>query len=448
MQSYVDRSFATLDSLSEEMKRESKTGCQVVLHFIGPSGTGKTTTLRALFYKMGEDNKDEKITLHYFDAQTENVEGLQSHTYVFVDNAQRLFEKMDMISWLQRAEALCLAFSPVLIQTSGRSTQQFPIQYTKRYNFKPFNKNELDEYVAKNDVSEDVIKQAENIGVGYLPRMIHQCTEGKTRVDKWLHEYICSIMLKCSYRMNEEFVPAILLKAAMGSKLQPVEEAIAKLLGLFYEECSVLQLVVPSTFLLQYLRAAILASYSLFKQFATGAAIEFLVCAQLQSQSNTISCKGKEPTPLGNRLESSHESKGEMEIVIPAAEECVSQAGYDAVIEPHKKCCLVKLCESHFGIDYLIIDTPAGAGSRKLFLVQVSATRYQERSGPRLREVYEKKSYLGDKSVMEFYCEKLHFRTTECFFVYATTVVSKKNFTHSQCTQNKVYFLEVSIPCP
>ena len=167
---YVERSFATLDSLSKEMKDKTKKD-QVVLYFLGPSGTGKMTTLEALYFKMVEDNKDENITLHYIDAKTEDVEGLPSCTYVFVDNAQSLFEKLKIISWLWSADALCLAFSPVLIQWSGYSTMQFHIHFTKVYNFRPFSKTELDDYAKKMNVDERVVKQVKDIGV-YLPRMI------------------------------------------------------------------------------------------------------------------------------------------------------------------------------------------------------------------------------------------------------------------------------------
>ena len=182
-------------------------------------------------------------------------------------------------------------------------------------------------------------------------------------VEEWLHDYDFGIIVKIKHRLRNEaddLLTLVLLKVTMGIELAlSAERAGAKLTGLFYfEESSVPQLVIPSTVLLRHLHTSILTSYTLFKTFATGPAFEFLVCAQLQTKPNDVCCLGEKPTPVGDCLEGRHASKGKKDFVIPAAEECVIQTGYGAALEPLESC-LVKLCESHFGIDYVIVHNPS-----------------------------------------------------------------------------------------
>lgn len=67
MESYVDRRFAKLDDLWKEMMKEARK--KIVLFLRGPSGTGKTTTLQALYYTLCEKNKDQNVELLYIDAK-------------------------------------------------------------------------------------------------------------------------------------------------------------------------------------------------------------------------------------------------------------------------------------------------------------------------------------------------------------------------------------------
>ena len=89
----MDRSFASLENLSIEMKNEDT---PAVLFFTGPSGTGKTTTLKVLYIHMKQDheNKDLNVPFFYINAEEDEVQISLEGAYVFVDEAQCLVEKM------------------------------------------------------------------------------------------------------------------------------------------------------------------------------------------------------------------------------------------------------------------------------------------------------------------------------------------------------------------
>ena len=108
---------------------------------------------------------------------------------------------------------------------------------------------------------------------------------------------------------------------------------------------------------------------------------------------------------------------------------------------------LIKLHADHPCIDFVLIDKPAGAGSEKLFLIQSSVSRYQDRSGPKVEEVYQIYATL-DASVLEFYSNKTKIAKKHCFFVYASTEEpNSETFSNSTSVSNKVYFLKITSAC-
>ena len=70
---------------------------------------------------------------------------------------------------------------------------------------------------------------------------------------------------------------------------------------------------------------------------------------------------------------------------------------------------------SKFHSDFVIIERHTGKDAEKLFLVQASATKYTNRTGPKLPEVCKKSEILEDKSALTFYSEKTGISADKCY---------------------------------
>ena len=441
---YVDRSFATLEDLSTQMNARGHR----VLFFTGPSGTGKTTTLQVLYLSMKRNNQDLAVKFDYIDAKyIIDIPCFEKGAYIFVDNAQCLQQIPELINRLRLGKSLCFAFSPVILNKGGDSTSQCGFRYTDLYMFRPFSEKEIDDYAMKNNSNEDVIKEMKDTRV-LLPRILHQCKDSLS-VKRWLHTEIISFMAKIQPRLQMEScinqLYTLFMSATMGVPLTDADKVYAYMTGMFYEDDSgVPQLVFPADTMLQHLWQQIIISYSLLKEYNKGAALEFLTCAQLKSSHNDVFCMGKKPTPVNKCLDSTSYSKGKPQFRIPAANGYTVQRSCADDLGSDKSCHLVKLCESHYGIDFLIVNNPSGSASKNLFLVQVSMTKYQQRSSPKLKEVYGKRDELDGKSIVDFYCNKTKIGEDQCFFVFASpTVPDDAMFTREELVRNKVYFLEI-----
>ena len=132
---YVVRPFATLEDLSKKMKNKN---IQAVLYFTGPSGTGKTTTLKELCSYMKCQNLN--VNCLYINAKADELNFPAVGAYIFVDEAQCLREKPRLCKNLESAKALCFAFSPIIATKEGCSINQCSIHFIKIYNFRPFSK--------------------------------------------------------------------------------------------------------------------------------------------------------------------------------------------------------------------------------------------------------------------------------------------------------------------
>ena len=438
----MDRTFARLDDLSTYMNQ----GHQVVVFFTGPSGTGKTTTLKVLYSTMKRKNKDSNKNFFYIDANLDELDFPAKSAYVFVDNAQCLLKKQELVGNLRAAKALCFAFSSVVVTKDGEtSVKQCGFRFTKKYNFRPFTEDEVEEFSKKQNINEEVIKEAKKIGV-LLPSMIQQCST-PSEVGQWIHDEICAYLTKVEGRLrgDNDNLRTTLMSAAMGLQLKEAEQAYASRTGLFYvDDSDAFILVFPAEYLLNHLHPHIICCYHLFKEYDTGATFEFLTCAQLKSRKNEIFCIGKEPTPVTDSLNSKSPANGIPSFSIPAANKYIVQSGLGDDLKSNQSCCLVKLQEEHFGIDFIIVIDTAGSASKRLFVVQASVTKYQQRTGPKLSEIYDVKDGFDEKSLVNFYCDKLSIANTHCFFVFACPEVpTNERFTKDVNSKNKVYFLKV-----
>lgn len=70
---------------------------------------------------------------------------------------------------------------------------------------------------------------------------------------------------------------------------------------------------------------------------------------------------------------------------------------------------------SKFHSDFVIIERYTGKDAEKLFLVQASATKYMNCTGPKLPKVYKKSETLEGKSALTFYSEKTGISADKCY---------------------------------
>lgn len=108
-------------------------------------------------------------------------------------------------------------------------------------------------------------------------------------------------------------------------------------------------------------------------------------------------------------------------------------------------CHLVKLCERHPAIDFLIVDNPAGENSRRLFLIQVSAMKYQNR-GASKKVGAVLKPVIDGQTPVNFYCAKTKVDKKKCFFVFASPEVPlDDSFTRATDDVNIIYFMVIMV---
>ena len=146
--------------------------------------------------------------------------------------------------------------------------------------------------------------------------------------------------------------------------------------------------------------------------------MEFLFTAQLQMHKNDVKCYGYESkcSALHESYENLSKDGRESMYTIQVNNYLLQHEVSDS-LPADAGCHLIKLKEGHVAIDFVIIERLAGKGAEKLFLVQVSTTKYQKRSGPKLKDVYNPHITLNDKSPLIFYSEKEKIDPSQCYFV-------------------------------
>lgn len=188
------------------------------MFFIGPSGTGKTTTICELYSRLKERNKDPNIQFIHIDAKYSILGHPVKNAYVFVDNAQCLQQKPELVGYLKQCGiSFCLAFSPLLAGNQGYSIFECGFHYTKLYNFRPFTQSEVDIYCSNNSSTKAVVEEMKRIGI-FFPRILNQCASASS-VQEWIHTTINNYVTKFKLRLQDassfDELHTFLLKAAM-----------------------------------------------------------------------------------------------------------------------------------------------------------------------------------------------------------------------------------------
>ena len=438
---YIERDFAKLDELIAEMKSSKS-----VLHFYGPSGTGKTTTLIELYKRMLSE--DQGVCSYYVNAKDNKNLGFPSdNAYIFVDEAQDLVQNDLLRQDLRGAKSYCLAFSPVLIaKNEGVSSLSSEFKYTREYHFGPYTESEVDKLIG--NVPAEFVNEAKKMNV-LMPRMFVQC-RNSSAVARWVNKQITHLLSKVKNRLSSgsenDLLRDVLLKASLGKTLTFVEKSFAETCGFFYmDDSEDVHLIFPPHIMLPHLYESIRSIYGLMREYDKGGAFEFLVHAQLLIEKNSIYCMAAKPSALGNSEAGRSCVNAHPVIEIEQCVESINQSGYHDELKPKKNWCVVKLCDGHYGVDFLIISNTHGADSKRLFFVQTSMQKHQSQSEKKLSCVYDEKPFFGGKSVLHFYSVKLRIPKKQCFYVYACPEIPNNHtFSRDPAEQAKVYFLQVN----
>ena len=109
-------------------------------------------------------------------------------------------------------------------------------------------------------------------------------------------------------------------------------------------------------------------------------------------------------------------------------------------------CILVK---KHPAVDFLIKYNPAGKVSKKLFLVQVSAQKYQNRDAEHryqaIKQHFSTYECFKEESPLDVYLRKTDVLKTNCHFVYALTADSMVDKEDCMSLQAHTFIMTLSL---
>ena len=364
--------------------------------------------------------------------------------FIFVDDAQNLRNCKDVVAFIKRtAEAACLAFSPVLGEKHENSTANCPIQPTNFFNFTPFTEQEVMRYSKANkECADQKILLPEflsmHMPMGDIVRTICDHLNSKFR---WF-QFSSAELQDRGVGLTVNLINA----ACTPGTLFDVQKAAALRSGLFYIRDDMLIPAYPRHLLLEELASHVKIMYTTMCGFSLGGmAVEFLFSESIQRNIMTAMCRGSDPRPvaLSSRAKTCDET-----FTLQCDNYIVQQKIEDnlmTVTEPG--CHLVKLCERHPAIDFLVVDNSAGKSSHRLFLIQVSAVKYQKRGPNEKVDAVLQKNYVTNKQTpVDFYCTKTGVEKNMCFFVFASPEIPIDNsFTQDTDTANIIYFMNIMI---
>ena len=129
------------------LKTPRQDGKAPVVYLQGPSGSGKST-----LKKLGHTAGEAKVPVFVIAVCGTVNSDLEScpccvDSFILIDDAQKLTDYKDVITFIQRrGTAVCLAFSPVIVEARGAATSNCPLQATKVFYGTPFTDQEIRAY--------------------------------------------------------------------------------------------------------------------------------------------------------------------------------------------------------------------------------------------------------------------------------------------------------------
>ena len=412
-----------------------------VLNFYGPSGSGKSTTLLMLAYNAKKKKKNVLFISLMNDVLINVPESFSRDYFIFVDDAQNLRNRKDVVEFIDKtAEAACLAFSPVLVENHGSSTANCPIKATNFFNFTPFTEQEVMRYTKANKECVD----QEILLPKYLSMHIPMGDIVRTICD-FLHSTFKKFRVSYAELRDRDDGPTVnLINACSSDTLSEVQKAAALRSGLFYIRDDMVIPAYPKHLLLDELASHVKMMYTAMREFNLGMAVEFLFSVAIRRTIMTATCRGKKPRPVAL---SNGAKICDKTFTLQCDNYIVEQKIEDNLTVTGSGCHLVKLFERHPAIDFLVIDNSAGKSSRRLFLIQVSAVKYQKRgSNKKVNAVLEINDITNEQTPVDFYCTKTEVEKNMCFFVFASPEIPiDHNFTRDTEIANIVYFMKIMI---
>ena len=152
--------------------------------------------------------------------------------FILVDDAQNLLNCKEVVAFIRKkGKAICLGFSPVLVERHGTLTANYPIQPTMIYYFTPFTEKEIEKC---SGVNEECVKR--NI---LLPKFISiqaPIDAIETMICHHLHSMFCKFRnASAELPDDREALTVNLINAAcVPGKLSPGEQTAALRSGLFW----------------------------------------------------------------------------------------------------------------------------------------------------------------------------------------------------------------------
>ena len=399
---YVDRECAKLDNLFSVMSTVTDDGKYPVLYFYGPSGSGKSTTLLMLAHNAKKKKKSVLFISLANNVSINVPESFSRDYFIFVDDAQNLRNCKDVVEFIEKtAEAACLAFSPVLGEKHGNSTANCPIKPTNFFNFTPFTEQEVMRYSKANKECTD----QEILLPKCLSMHIPMGDIVRTICDN-LYSTFKKFRVSSAELQDRDDGPTVnLINACSPGTLSEVQKAAALRSGLFYIRDDMVIPAYPKHLLLDELASHVKIMYTAMREFNLGMAVEFLFSVSIQRTIMTAMCRGSDPRPvaLSTRAKTCDET-----FTLQCDNYIVQQKIKDNLMTvTGPGCHLVKLFERHPAIDFLVIDNSAGKCSRRLFLIQVSAVKYQKRDSNKQVDTVLKSNHITNKQTpVDFYCTK------------------------------------------
>ena len=425
---YINRTCAKLTDVLDCMSKG-------MVAFIGPKMCGKSTTLRAAYAKAIEDGNNA----FWGDLQYVTREEIPDNVLLFLDNAQLLRRDKPTYGWLLKAIdsalGVCLAFSPPV---NGICLNRFPRHVSgRKFYFTPFTSSELCRYL-------ELVNVTYNNGLT-IPGVVVSVINGN-EYSREASTYVLDCISKALSRENHitvitEFLQILCSAALKGiDSLDVSSKEILLMSGCAYlNESKVHEFLFPSDILLLLLRTQVERHYSLLEQFDIGAAAEYLFFARCLSGGVIATCKGQSCYPI------TASTKMEATVEIACDNSIKQRAVSDNLIVPINKCTIIHLCQNHFAIDFLILNNRPGVRAKRLYFVQVSLQRYQDRPAEKkFSAVTTTSPTLNEQSPLTYYCKRLNIDHSDAVYVYAsTTVPFHKKFSRLQSEQNRVFFVKL-----
>lgn len=343
----MDRECALLASVISKMSE-----CGIA--FVGPKGSGKTTTATEVYHRLLKDKNAVYIDLS--TANDEEYKGCSGRGYyIIVDNAQLLIlirnSFINIMKILLQGVSFILAFSSTLVHGEGNAVIRCPIKAKFEFEFVPFTTDEVRTFVLSNCAAGSKFDHETT-----LPYVIDKCLLHGGAYDVVLDKLICDIFTHLASRLQIDDRTAHifrLLYSWLHVQKQIGQESINDLqsYGLVYKNANnCYQLVHEKGFIFRRLCHVAKANRALFSQYDIGGAEElyFSDCCR-RGVINAV-CLG-----LCHTIRGHSQQPSTLSITCNKFVEQSTIGGNVPVSLTDPTCCLVKLAHNHPAIDLLYI---------------------------------------------------------------------------------------------